>query len=414
MSIIENIIKELQEGRPIILIDDETREDEGDLICPAEKVTDELLAFMMSECRGLICLSITEDRRMELGLPLQVVHNESVFGTNFAVPFDSVDSRAYGVTAQGRAETIRQAVKGNVKKADFVVPGFVVPVVARDGGVLRRRGQTEGSVDLSRLAGFFPAAVICEILDESGEPLRRQALERFSSEHNLLSCTVEDLVQYRLNCETNIRLVIEKSLDIEGRIREGLLKSCSNEQLVRDLEFKVKVFVDDVDNSEHFALCFGEYGFEEVLCRIHSECLTGDVFGSMRCDCGEQLDMAIEFIGTNKSGVILYLQQEGRGIGLANKIKAYELQEKGLDTFQANEHLGFLADARDYRVAAQMLKLLSISSVKLLTNNPSKISSLEESGIQVTSRVSAQVKAGLENETYLRSKVEKMGHLIDF
>lgn len=414
MSVIKKAISELKIGRPVVLIDDETRENEGDLIFPSQLMTPEVIAFMMNECRGLICITITEERRTELGLALQVVHNESVFGTNFAAPFDFTDVQSIGVTAAGRARTIIEASKTSVEKANFVSPGFVIPVVARDGGVLRRRGQTEGSIDLVKLAGFYESAVICEILDEEGEVIRDLALLDFCKKHNFHICSIEDLVQYRRRFETNIRLVTTRLITQDVPIRSHLVDILSKYNKL--IKIKVNVFVDDVDNSEHVALCFGDVNKEmkPVLCRIHSECLTGDVFGSLRCDCGPQLDLALEKIAENGSGVLIYLQQEGRGIGLANKIKAYELQEQGRDTFEANEELGFLADARDYRVAAQILMLLNVLNVNLLTNNPQKLKSLQESGIKVSERVPLQVPANPQNENYLRVKASKMGHLMNF
>lgn len=416
MSAIKKAISELKSGRPIVLIDDANRENEGDLIFPSELITPEILSFMMNECRGLICLTITEKRREELGLALQVVHNESVFGTNFAAPFDYFEVQNIGITAQGRAKSIAEASQVQVDKTNFISPGFVIPVVARDGGVLRRRGQTEGSIDLVKLAGFYESAVICEILNEDGVVVRNQELINFCNKHNFHICSIEDLVQYRRSFETNIRLVTKRFIDQDLPIRSHLSKILSFNYNLSKIE--INVFVDDVDNSEHVALCFGDI-FEvrkssiPVLCRIHSECLTGDVFGSLRCDCGPQLDLALDKIAENGSGILIYLQQEGRGIGLANKIKAYELQEQGRDTFQANEDLGFLADGRDYRVASQILKLLDVTNVNLLTNNPLKLKSLEQSGISVANRVPLQVPSNPENERYLRDKVIKMGHLIN-
>jgi len=412
MNNISKAIEELKARRPVVLVDDETRENEGDLIIPAECITEEIISFMMNECRGLICIAISEERRQELGLALQVVHNESVFGTNFATPFDFRDVQGIGVTAAGRARSIIEASKKTVHKRDFVSPGFVVPVVARNGGVLRRRGQTEGSIDLARIAGFHDSAVICEILDENGEILRGSALKKFCEVHNFLCCSIEELVQFRKNCETNLRFVCQRTLSQVEPIREKLLGNWGVKN--PNIEFEVKVFVDDVDNSEHFAVSFGDLSSSSVLCRIHSECLTGDVFGSLRCDCGPQLDLSLEKIMENGSGLLIYLQQEGRGIGLANKIKAYQLQEQGLDTFQANEKLGFLADARDYRAASQILKIIGIEKVSLLTNNPRKINGLTESGIEVSERIPVQTITNPENEMYLNANAQKMVHLLEF
>lgn len=411
MSTISEVIEQLKLGRPVVLSDDESRENEGDLIFPSQIVTPEVLSFMMNECRGLICMTITEEKRQELGLDLQVTHNESVFGTNFAVPFDHVDVQHIGVTAEGRAYSIKKVLDGSAKKEDLVVPGFVVPVVSRAGGVLKRRGQTEGSIDLVRLAGYLDSAIICEILDEKGEVLRGGGLEDFCKKNNFASCSIEQLVQFRKENEVNIRQIKESAFIQELPIRESLL---TNNKL---MQFEIKIFIDDVDNVQHFALTFGDFKKvvnegRSIFTRIHSECLTGDVFGSLRCDCGFQLDESLRIISQEEAGLLIYLMQEGRGIGLANKIKAYSLQEQGLDTFEANEILGFDADLRDYRVATQILKILEVSKVNLITNNPQKIQHLKDSGIDVVTRISVEPKICKENEAYLRAKVEKMGHLI--
>ena len=415
MSKIITAIEELKAGRPIVLADDENRENEGDLIYPGETITPEVISFMMRECRGLICISISERRRLELGLPLQVVHNESVFGTNFAVPFDFLDVQEIGVTAKGRAATIREASKANLDRSKFVKPGFVVPVVARDGGVLTRRGQTEGSIDLVKLAGFSDAAVICEILDKEGKLLRGSELGEFCAKHNILYCTIEDIVQYRKSFQTNIRVVTECDSIQKLNLRSGLIDRVNETSQLPS--FKLSVFIDDIDKTEHFAISFGDIDTliksnEPILTRIHSECVTGDIFSSLRCDCGPQLNLSLEEISKRGSGVLIYLMQEGRGIGLANKIKAYELQEKGLDTFQANEELGFEADAREYRVAAEMLKVMNVSKIDLLTNNPHKINWLNNSGIIVNTRIPVIIKPSPENEAYLKAKELRMGHML--
>lgn len=412
MSTIEQVICDLKEGKPIVLSDDENRENEGDLIFPSEIVTPEILSFMMNECRGLICMTITEEKRRSLGLPLQVVHNESVFGTNFALPFDHIDVKDIGVTAKGRAYTIKKIADQDATQSDLSIPGFVIPVVARAGGVLNRRGQTEGSIDLVSLAGYSESAIICEILNQQGEVVRGRELQDFCERHNLSSCTIEQLVTYRKRSEVSLRLIKDIPFSQDFPLRERIVSKSHN------INGHVKIYLDDVDNVEHFALIFGDLENallkgESLHVRIHSECLTGDVFGSLRCDCGPQLDESLRIITEQETGVLIYLMQEGRGIGLANKIKAYQLQEEGLDTFEANEKLGFEADLRDYRVATQILAHLRIEKVKLLTNNPLKIKHLEENGISVIERIPVITPHCSENEAYIRAKVDKMGHLID-
>jgi 3,4-dihydroxy 2-butanone 4-phosphate synthase / GTP cyclohydrolase II len=407
-DIIGAALDELDSGKPIILCDDADRENEGDLVYIASKISKEAVSFMMEHGKGLICMSLTAARMKELGLSLQVKQNESMFGTNFATPFDHSMVHDAGITAASRAYTIQEAARVEVDYRNFVTPGFVVPVVARPGGVLQRRGQTEGSSDLARLAGYDPYGVICEVMDQGGSMLSGSALEAFAREHRIICCSVGDLVEYRKSFETSIRLVEEKTIPLSSLIRSSLFTGHSNE-----IRVVLKIFHDDVDGMEHFALHFGDQT-NGVPVRIHSECLTGDVFGSLRCDCGPQLDAALSCMIEKGSGVLIYLQQEGRGIGLANKLRAYELQEKGMDTVDANIHLGLPADSRDYRVAANILKLMNIHRVSLLTNNPAKMQALAKFSIEVEKRIPLEVTPQAENMAYLQAKRQKMGHLLGF
>ncbi|HMO16898.1 MAG TPA: GTP cyclohydrolase II [Oligoflexia bacterium] len=426
-SPIPEVICELVKGRPIVLLDDRDRENEGDLVYLADRITSDSISFMMEYGKGLICLSIEEDRRRALGLSYQVERNESLFGTNFACPFDYISVRESGVTAKSRAKTILKACESEVSRSNFVVPGFVVPVVARPGGVLTRRGQTEGSVDLARLAGGFPAGVICEIMDEKGNMVRGQALQNFIDKHSLLACTVDELVRYRLSFESSIRLIEQHELNVSGLLRAdpdlhilepltsrlGQVLLGENSGNIENQKVVIKVYHDDIDGLEHYLIQIGESQNESLL-RIHSECLTGDVFGSLRCDCGPQLDSSLKVMIEKGKGTLIYLQQEGRGIGLANKLRAYEIQDKkGLDTVEANLVLGLPADGRDYRVAALILKENKINKVYLLTNNPAKLDSLKSSGIEVLGRVPLEIKPGKENKSYLDTKKSKMGHLLN-
>lgn len=407
-DLINAVLQELSQGRPIILSDDADRENEGDLVYIASKIKKESVSFMMEHGKGLICMSITEKRMKDLGLSFQVEHNESMFGTNFASPFDHISVCSSGISASSRARSILEASNNEVRKEDFHVPGFTIPVVARAGGVLKRRGQTEGSTDLSRLAGFEPYAVICEIMDSNGNMIRGSALDEYARMHKILSCTIEDLLNYRMSFETSIRLVEEIKLPISSIFRN---LNCND--INPDHQIELKIYHDDIDDMEHFSVKFGEITDKPTTVRIHSECLTGDVFGSLRCDCGPQLDYSISQMAKNSEGVLIYLQQEGRGIGLANKLRAYELQEKGLDTVDANLHLGLPADGRDYRVAANILSLMGLNKISLMTNNPLKLSSIEAYGIKVQDRIPIVIKPHKENLTYLKAKKERMGHILD-
>lgn len=398
LSGIAQVLPDLRSGKPVILVDDSDRENEGDLIIPTAAVSAEILAFMMNHCRGLICVSLAQEVAQRLSLPLQTLSNNSSFQTAFAVSIDHRDVLGRGVTAEGRYRTMRELLNAQSVASDFVSPGAVFPLIAHPSGVIGRRGQTEGSLDLARIAGFIPSGVICEILNHDGTMARGVKLQEFASKHGFKIISVAELVRYRVENEVLVRQVAESEL-------------CTQYGPCRTL-----VFNDDVDGKEHLALIFGDIdksGAKSApLVRLHSECLTGDVFGSRRCDCSEQLDSALRVIASEGRGVILYLRQEGRGIGLGNKVRAYELQDFGHDTVEANERLGFAADERNFHVAAKILQAIGIKFVRLITNNPLKLETLEQMGIEVVERVPVIVPATEYSAPYLRTKREKMGHLL--
>lgn len=407
ISRVENVISALRRGEMIVLSDDADREDEGDLVCLAESIRADQISFMMNEGRGLICVSLSENKRSTLGLPLQVIKNEATFGTNFAVNFGLNSIYDLGLSAEGKAKSCNRLSEKGVEASEVVVPGYMVPVVGKDGGVMLRRGQTEGSLDLAKLATNSEVAVICEILDERGEVLRGKKLLDYCQRHELLQCSVDDVVRYRQLKDVSVRELISKELvgaEAVSFLREGLGDTCNG------VQNKVVVFMDDVDRVEHFVVIFGEVE-DNLKVRIHSECLTGDVFGSLKCDCGEQLDESLCTFISEGSGVLVYLRQEGRGIGLLNKLKAYELQEQGFDTVEANEKLGFVDDLRDYRIGANILRHLGLSRVRLLTNNPQKIEEISKY-LEVTERIPLEVRASQANLSYLRTKKEKLGHML--
>jgi len=394
---VEEAIDDIRNGRMIILVDDEDRENEGDLCMAAQFVTPESINFMAKHGRGLICLTLSDEMADRLELPLMVRRNESRFGTAFTVSVEAKKGVTTGISAADRATTIQVAVADGASADDLVSPGHVFPIRARKGGVLVRTGQTEGSVDLARLAGLKHAGVICEIMKDDGTMARMPDLEVFAGEHNLKICTIADIIQFRMRNEMLVRRAAEATLPT----RYGGT-------------FRIIVYENDVDRMKHVALVKGDiHPDDEVLVRVHSECLTGDVFGSDRCDCGEQLHTAMKMVEKEGKGVIVYMHQEGRGIGLANKIKAYNLQEHGRDTVEANIELGFKEDLRDYGIGAQILVDTGVRKMRLLTNNPKKIVGLEGYGVTVVDRVPIEIPPTRESVHYLTTKKEKMGHLLN-
>jgi len=394
---IEEAIEDIRQGKIIILVDDEDRENEGDLCIAAEKVTPEAINFMAKHGRGLICLSLPPERIDELQLPMMTNANSSPYGTAFTVSIEAKRGVTTGISAHDRATTILTAINPKSGPEDIVKPGHIFPLRSRAGGVLQRAGQTEGSVDLARLAGLYPAGVICEIMDEDGTMARVPQLMEFAGKHKLKIITVKDLIEHRMRKETLVKRVAEVKLPTSY-----------------GGEFRAIVYENMVDNNVHLALVKGEISPEEpTLVRVHSECLTGDVFGSKRCDCGDQLHAAMKIVDEAGKGVILYMRQEGRGIGLANKLRAYALQDEGLDTVEANIRLGFKPDLRDYGIGAQILVDTGVKKIRLMTNNPRKIVGLEGYGLQVVERIPVEMKPGEKNRAYLKTKKKKLGHLLE-
>jgi 3,4-dihydroxy 2-butanone 4-phosphate synthase/GTP cyclohydrolase II len=390
---IDEAIEEIRNGRFVVVVDDPDRENEGDLVIAAQFATPAAVNFMATHARGLICLCLTEDRCEQLGLRPMTDRNEAPLGTAFTVSVEAREGVTTGISAADRARTIQVAIDPGSAPHDLVTPGHVFPLRAKDGGVLRRSGQTEASVDLARLAGLIPAGVVCEIMNEDGTMARVSDLVPYCEQHGLKMVTVADLIEYR---RRNERLV---ERDVAVRLPTEYA------------EFTAVAFRETLTGKHHVALVLGEVeGAEDVLVRVHSECLTGDVFHSLRCDCGDQLDTALRAIAAEQRGVLLYMAQEGRGIGLLNKLKAYELQERGLDTVEANLALGFAADAREWGIGCQILGELGLSTIRLLTNNPKKVSGLQAWGLKVTEQVPIEVAPNAENRRYLAAKRDKLGH----
>jgi 3,4-dihydroxy 2-butanone 4-phosphate synthase/GTP cyclohydrolase II len=396
---VEAAVEDIRAGKMVILVDDADRENEGDLCMAAERATPEAINFMAKYGRGLICLSLVEEQlnRLHLSLMVPDYENNSGFGTAFTVSIEAREGVTTGISAADRAKTILTAINPEAHPNDLARPGHIFPLRAREGGVLRRAGQTEGSTDLARLAGLIQAGVICEIMNDDGTMARLPDLIEFSEEHGIKILTIADLIQYRLRTEKLVQRVAEATMPTAAA---G--------------EFRAVVYSNEIDHVDHIALVKGEInGDAPVLVRVHSECLTGDAFGSVRCDCGEQLDAALKMIDEVGSGVLLYMRQEGRGIGLKNKIKAYGLQDnEGLDTVQANERLGFPADLRDYGVGAQILHDLGVRKMRIITNNPGKRAGIEGYGLKIVERVPLEITPNDKNLEYLRTKKEKLGHVL--
>ena len=393
-STIEDALEDVRQGKMIVIVDDEDRENEGDLMIAAEKATPEVINFMAKFGRGLICLTLTESRTRDLGLNMMVDDNQSTFETPFTVSIDARQGVTTGISAADRAHTIKVAIDPDSARSDLVKPGHIFPLRAKNGGVLVRMGQTEASVDMARIAGLQPYGVICEIMNDDGTMARVSQLTQFIKVHGLKMITTKDLAEYRLKQEALVEEVTSTILPTHSG------------------EFRAVVFKNILNDQTHIALVKGEIREDEpTLVRVHSQCLTGDVFGSYRCDCGEQLKKSMEMIDQEGKGVLLYLYQEGRGIGLVNKMKAYALQDEGKDTVQANEELGFKPDLRDYGIGAQILRKVGLGQIRIMTNNPRKIVGLEGYGLHLVERVHIEIQAKEDNIKYLRTKREKMGHM---
>src|SRR5229473_615459 len=393
---IEEAAEIYHRGEFVIIVDDEDRENEGDLCIAAEKITPDAINFMAKHARGLICLALTEERCRDLDLPLMVENNTSPYGTAFTVSIEARGRITTGISAFDRSETVKVAIDPKTRPADLLRPGHIFPLRARKGGVLKRAGQTEASVDLAAIAGMTPAAVICEIMNEDGTMARLPDLREFAARHALKIISVADLIHYRMQHEKHVRCLASPRLPTPYG------------------DFRVHAYKSDITGEEHVALVMGEISeSDEVLVRVHSSCLTGDVFHSARCDCGDQLERAFELIGAEKKGDILYLLQEGRGIGLLNKLKAYELQEQGHDTIEANEKLGFPGDIREYGTGSQILRDLGVRKIRLMTNNPAKYVAIEGFGLEIVERVPLEIAPSNDTRKYLEAKKAKLGHMLE-
>jgi 3,4-dihydroxy 2-butanone 4-phosphate synthase/GTP cyclohydrolase II len=407
MAPIEKIVADLKAGKVIVLVDDESRENEGDLVCAGEHATPEVINFMARFGRGMICMPLTNAKADQLALHAQTQDNNSLHGTAFTVTVDAASGVSTGISAADRARTVQVACRDDARPADFVRPGHMFPLRARNGGTLIRAGQTEGAVDLCRLAGLKPLGVICEIMNDDGTMARRDDLVKFCRTHELSMCSVADIIRHRLRSER----LIERGVEIDLPLDTGM--------------FRMIAYTSIVDPEPHIALCMGGVGVlgadgkpvmhdEPVLVRVHSECLTGDVLGSLRCDCGPQLRHALAAIAKAGKGALVYVRQEGRGIGLINKLRAYKLQiEQGMDTVEANRHLGFEDDKRDYGIGNQILRDLGLTKLRIMTNNPRKIYGLEGFGLRIAERVPLEIAPCDDNRGYLQTKKDKMGHILD-